>query len=52
LRRVERQPGVDCRPAALIGLYSPTLAAWDGWVWIAGIALYLLCVAALRHLPR
>jgi len=39
-------------PLLFIGLYSLTLAAWDGWVWIAGIALYLLCVPALRHLPR
>ncbi|MBZ7922426.1 Tet(A)/Tet(B)/Tet(C) family tetracycline efflux MFS transporter [Ensifer adhaerens] len=39
-------------PLLFIGLYSLTLASWDGWVWIAGIGLYLLCVPALRRLPR
>ncbi|WDZ75233.1 Tet(A)/Tet(B)/Tet(C) family tetracycline efflux MFS transporter [Ensifer adhaerens] len=39
-------------PLLFIGLYSLTLASWDGWVWVAGIALYLLCVPALRRLPR
>nr|WP_104663114.1 Tet(A)/Tet(B)/Tet(C) family tetracycline efflux MFS transporter [Ensifer adhaerens] len=38
-------------PLLFVGLYSWTLASWDGWVWIAGIALYLLCVPVLRRLP-
>lgn len=44
--------------AAVIGpllfgaIYVAGAGHWDGWVWVAGAALYLPCVPALRALLR
>ncbi|SHF08399.1 MFS transporter, DHA1 family, tetracycline resistance protein [Streptoalloteichus hindustanus] len=36
-------------PLLFTAVYGATVARWDGWVWICGAALYLLCVPALRR---
>ncbi|MET4731305.1 DHA1 family tetracycline resistance protein-like MFS transporter [Lysobacter enzymogenes] len=44
--------------AAVIGpllfgaIYVASAGHWDGWVWVAGAALYLPCLPALRALLR
>lgn len=39
-------------PLTFTSLYSLTRGVWDGWAFIAGIGIYLLCLPALRRLPR
>ncbi len=30
-------------------IYAASITTWNGWAWIAGAALYLLCLPALRR---
>ncbi|AMG47193.1 Tet(A)/Tet(B)/Tet(C) family tetracycline efflux MFS transporter [Achromobacter ruhlandii] len=40
-------------PLAFTALYAASLGGWTGWPWVAGAALYLLCVPVLvRPDPR
>lgn len=36
-------------PLAFTALYSATAGVWNGWVWIVGAALYLVCLPLLRR---
>ena len=36
-------------PLAFTALYSATAGIWNGWVWIVGAALYLVCLPLLRR---
>lgn len=37
-------------PLAFTALYAASAGGWTGWPWVAGAALYLLCVPALARL--
>ncbi|MFB9432055.1 Tet(A)/Tet(B)/Tet(C) family tetracycline efflux MFS transporter [Streptoalloteichus tenebrarius] len=39
-------------PLLFTGLYAATVDQWDGWIWVCGAALYLLCVPAMRRARR
>ncbi|MFF4777793.1 Tet(A)/Tet(B)/Tet(C) family tetracycline efflux MFS transporter [Microtetraspora fusca] len=39
-------------PLAFTALYSATIDVGDGWMWVCGAALYVLCVPALRRSRR
>ncbi|OHV75623.1 Tet(A)/Tet(B)/Tet(C) family tetracycline efflux MFS transporter [Rhizobium sp. LCM 4573] len=34
-------------PLGFTALYAQTAGAWNGWVWVAGAALYIACLPAL-----
>ena len=36
-------------PLGFTALYSATAGAWNGWVWIVGAILYLICLPILRR---
>ncbi|WP_447920192.1 Tet(A)/Tet(B)/Tet(C) family tetracycline efflux MFS transporter [Achromobacter aegrifaciens] len=36
-------------PLAITAIYAASLNAWNGWAWIAGAGLYLICLPALRR---
>lgn len=36
-------------PLGFTALYSATAGAWNGWVWIVGATLYLICLPILRR---
>ena len=36
-------------PLGFTALYSATIGAWTGWVWIVGAILYLICLPILRR---
>jgi len=36
-------------PLGFTALYSATVGAWNGWVWIFGAILYLICLPILRR---
>lgn len=36
-------------PLIFTVIYAASVTTWNGWVWIAGAALYLICLPALRH---
>ncbi len=35
-------------PLLFTASYAASITTWNGWAWIAGAALYLLCLPALR----
>ncbi|EHG2460861.1 TCR/Tet family MFS transporter [Salmonella enterica] len=36
-------------PLLFTAIYAASITTWNGWAWIAGAALYLLCLPALRR---
>ncbi|MFD4841620.1 Tet(A)/Tet(B)/Tet(C) family tetracycline efflux MFS transporter [Achromobacter sp. NPDC058515] len=36
-------------PLFIAAIYTASMNGWNGWVWIAGAALYLVCVGPLRR---
>ncbi|MCW0077272.1 TetA family tetracycline resistance MFS efflux pump, partial [Escherichia coli] len=36
-------------PLLFTAIYAASITTWNGWAWIAGVALYLLCLPALRR---
>ncbi|MBS2140799.1 tetracycline resistance protein [Escherichia coli] len=36
-------------PILFTAIYAASITTWNGWAWIAGAALYLLCLPALRR---
>ncbi|MGG6918255.1 UNVERIFIED_CONTAM: hypothetical protein P3D56_33050, partial [Pseudomonas aeruginosa] len=42
---ISLSPPTICNSA----LYSATAGAWNGWVWIVGAILYLICLPILRR---
>lgn len=36
-------------PLAATAIYLATASSWNGWVWVVGAGLYLLCLPALRR---
>ena len=36
-------------PLGFTALYSATAGAWNGWVWIVGAFLYVMCLPMLRR---
>ncbi|AZE79497.1 Tet(A)/Tet(B)/Tet(C) family tetracycline efflux MFS transporter [Pseudomonas synxantha] len=36
-------------PLVFTAIYAASTTTWNGWVWIAGAALYLICLPALRR---
>ncbi|EFT9070745.1 tetracycline efflux MFS transporter Tet(A) [Salmonella enterica] len=36
-------------PLLFRAIYAASITTWNGWAWIAGAALYLLCLPALRR---
>ena len=43
------QPDLDRRTPPLPAIYAASITTWNGWAWIAGAALCLLCLPALRR---
>ena len=43
------QPDLDRRTLLFTAIYAASITTWNGWAWIAGAALYLLCLPALRR---
>jgi DHA1 family tetracycline resistance protein-like MFS transporter len=38
-------------PIVFTAIYAASTTTWNGWAWIAGAALYLVCLPALRRGP-
>ncbi len=36
-------------PLIFTAIYASSVGTWNGWVWIAGASLYLICIPALRR---
>nr|ASU06803.1 tetracycline resistance MFS efflux pump [uncultured bacterium] len=39
-------------PLLFTAIYSASLASWNGWAWLAGALLYLLCLPFLKRAAR
>ncbi|WP_433421290.1 hypothetical protein ACQP1V_10105 [Microtetraspora malaysiensis] len=39
-------------PLAFTALYGATIDAGDGWVWVCGTVLYVLCAPAFERAAR
>lgn len=36
-------------PLIFTAIYAASITTWNGWAWVAGAALYLVCLPALRR---